>query len=103
MTTFAVVVVYDISDNKLRKRIEKTCKQYGMSHIQRSSFIGIMTENLRKELYVELLNQIEKTNAPGEISIRIYRIRLSDYKTTLRIGHLEGFDSDPSPGVINLV
>ena len=99
MTEFMVVVVYDISDDKLRRKVENICKLYGLSHIQRSSFVGMLTENLRRELYADILRAIESYQNSGEVSIRIYRIRLADYKQTLRIGYLEGFDRDPSPSV----
>ncbi len=96
-TEFIVVVVYDISNNKLRNYVEKTCKRYGLHHIQRSAFVGLMEESLRRELYVELLNIVEQYGSEGDVCIRIYRIRISDYRHTLKIGELHGFDPDPEP------
>jgi len=96
MVVFATLVVYDISDDKLRTRIEKICKKYGLSHIQRSLFVGFISEEMRKHLFVEILNAIE-ANRTGSICIRIYRVRSTDYKYTLKIGTLEGYDEDPKP------
>jgi len=95
MTEFAVVVVYDISDDKLRKIVEKTCKSFGLSHVQRSAFVGFLEESARRSLYTELQNIIEMTNYEGEVSIRIYRMQKKDYAQKLSIGHLSGFDPDP--------
>jgi len=95
LTIFAVVVVYDISDDKLRKQVEKTCERYGLSHIQRSAFVGFLRETVRRELYVALKNIIETTEYEGEVSIRIYRLTTRDYAQKFTIGKISGFDDDP--------
>jgi len=95
MTEFATVVIYDITNDKLRYKIEKICQKYGMAHIQRSAFVGFMTESMRRQLYVEILTELEENKE--EASVRIYRIRQKDYRETLKIGQLEGFDPDPKP------
>ena len=97
MTDFAVVIVYDISDDRLRRLVEKVCKEYGLSHIQRSAFVGFLSESARKSLYVELQNIMESMEYEGEVSIRIYRIQKRDYANKLCIGRISGYDDDPEP------
>ena len=38
-------VVYDISENKIRNRIVKLCKGYGLYRVQKSVFIGDLNTN----------------------------------------------------------
>ena len=68
-TKLAIVVVYDISDNGLRRRVEKICKAYGLSHVQRSAFVGFLEESERRALYSKLSGIIELEDYPGEASI----------------------------------
>ena len=92
---YAVVVVYDISDDNLRRDVENTCKGFGMSHVQRSLFVGIMKEERRRALYNELERLVNRRG--GEFSIRIYRINLRDYEHLFKIGKLSDFEDDPIP------
>ncbi len=44
------LVVYDISDDEIRLKVSETCKKFGLSRIQRSTFLGYLTSMRRKEL-----------------------------------------------------
>lgn len=44
------LVIYDIVENKIRKKIFEACKDYGLSHIQYSAFFGELNHNRRDEL-----------------------------------------------------
>jgi CRISPR-associated protein Cas2 len=43
-------VVYDISKNRIRSRVAKLCKEYGLYRVQKSVFLGQMNRNQVDEL-----------------------------------------------------
>lgn len=47
-------LIYDISENKIRSKIAKKCKNYGMFRIQKSSFIGDLSKNRMEMLSIEI-------------------------------------------------
>jgi CRISPR-associated protein Cas2 len=47
-------VIYDIEEDKLRTRIFETCKDYGLKHVQYSTFYGDLNHNRREELFLKL-------------------------------------------------
>ncbi len=87
------LVVYDISDDRLRTAVESKCKNYGLKHIQRSVFIGILSRGDRLALYQELLDIVRE-----EGSVRIYVMNKRLYGMRMAIGRIEGFDEDPDYG-----
>lgn len=44
------LVIYDIPDDRLRNRIAEVCKDYGLTRIQWSAFLGPLSQNRREEL-----------------------------------------------------
>lgn len=48
------LVVYDISDNGIRLKVSELCKRYGLTRIQRSTFLGYLPGTRRKELIAAL-------------------------------------------------
>ncbi|MCR5608718.1 MAG: CRISPR-associated endonuclease Cas2, partial [Lachnospiraceae bacterium] len=64
------IVSYDISDNKVRNKIAKELKNYGV-RVQYSVFECDINEKLYLELYKKMLNLVsDKDNE----SIRIYNV-----------------------------
>jgi CRISPR-associated protein Cas2 len=49
-----VLVIYDVECDRVRKRVAKVCKDYGLSRVQYSAFQGRMTLNRMQELYLRL-------------------------------------------------
>ncbi|UXM84654.1 CRISPR-associated endonuclease Cas2 [Methanococcus aeolicus] len=47
-----IYVIYDISDNKIRKKISDKCLNYGLYRIQKSVFAGSLNNNRVDELRV---------------------------------------------------
>ncbi|MCS3924836.1 CRISPR-associated endonuclease Cas2 [Methanosalsum natronophilum] len=39
-----VLIIYDITQNRIRTRISDKCKDYGLSRIQKSAFLGDLDE-----------------------------------------------------------
>lgn len=47
-------VIYDIEEDKLRTRIFETCKDYGLAHVQYSTFFGELNHNRREEIFLKI-------------------------------------------------
>jgi len=52
------LIVYDITSNRIRKRIADACLDYGMQRIQKSAFLGDMNRNRQDELMVRLSKEL---------------------------------------------
>jgi len=87
-------VVYDISDDSVRRAVERRCKDYGLKHIQRSAFIGVLPKSRRLSLFYELSEIMRGRDG----AVRIYVMDRRLYSMAMRIGRVEGFDDDPEYG-----
>jgi CRISPR-associated protein Cas2 len=54
----SVVVLYDIEEDRLRKRASDICLDYGLERIQFSAFFGKLNRNRRQELAMKLKNEM---------------------------------------------
>jgi CRISPR-associated protein Cas2 len=61
------LVVYDISDDEIRFKVSEVCKRFGLSRIQRSTFLGYLTSMQRKELTAALRRVLG--DADGNIQV----------------------------------
>ncbi len=59
------LVIYDVEDDRIRSRIAKACKDYGLEHVQYSAYRGLLCSTLRKELFVRLKDILAQR--PGRI------------------------------------
>lgn len=66
------LVIYDVEEDRIRARIAKACKDYGLEHVQYSAFRGPLGATLRKELFGRL------KEALGERPGRILLVPLCD-------------------------
>lgn len=66
---FFVLIIYDISDNKRRKKMVKLLESYGV-RVQKSCFEAI----LRPKKYEKLLSSIKKIPNNTD-SVRVYKIQ----------------------------
>ena len=62
------LVIYDIPDDKIRNKIGVACKDYGLTRIQYSAFIGDINRNRRDELY----QRLRRTLGRNEGNIQLY-------------------------------
>lgn len=53
------MVVYDITDDRLRERVALTLMEYGFSRVQRSVFVGDVSRNVAEMLAIELRRLVE--------------------------------------------
>lgn len=77
-----VWVVYDIVENKVRSRVAKTCKGYGLYRVQKSAFLGDMNRNQIDEL---VLRCKEITDEEKD-SVYIFPMCEDDFKKVRMIG-----------------
>jgi CRISPR-associated protein Cas2 len=54
-------VIYDISKNKGRSKVAKICKNYGLTRVQKSAFLGELTRNKAEMLAIEIEKFVEKS------------------------------------------
>jgi len=58
-----LVLLYDIESDRARNRVSEICLDYGLERIQFSAFFGRLSANLREELALRILREVEKVNA----------------------------------------
>lgn len=75
-------VIYDIHKNKVRQRVAKRCKFYGLSRVQKSVFLGEVKSKWVKALHTELTNAINQRTD----RIFIVPMRPSDFKRIRQSG-----------------
>lgn len=56
-----ILLIYDITEDRLRTKVADMCKDYGLRRVQYSAFFGRMNRNLRGELYRRLKELLEKS------------------------------------------
>lgn len=61
------LVIYDVEDDRIRLKIAKACRDYGLEHVQYSAFRGALSATLRKELFAKLKDAL--ADRPGRILV----------------------------------
>lgn len=64
------ILIYDISDDRLRAKVANVCLDYGLQRIQYSAFLGEMSQNRQQEIMQKLRRQLGKT----AVSIQLFPI-----------------------------
>ena len=54
-----VWVIYDITDDRIRNKISKICKNYGLYRVQKSAFLGNLNKNDSDSLTLECDENID--------------------------------------------
>lgn len=81
-------IIYDISDNKVRSRIAKACKGYGLYRVQKSAFLGNINRNEIDELSLRCKDIIDE-----EVdSVYIFPMCEDDFKKVKLLG--KAFDKE---------
>lgn len=79
-------VVYDITDNKIRAKVAKACKEYGLYRVQKSVFLGRINNNQIDELAIRCKDIIEE----GVDSVYVFPLCDDDFKKVKLLG--QAFD-----------
>lgn len=75
------LVIFDIPDDKIRNRIGNACKDYGLTRIQYSAFLGDINHNRRDELRQRLRRTLGKKAG----NIQIYPLCEKDMRLKCEI------------------
>ena len=75
-----IIVVYDISDDRVRTRVSETCLDYGLDREQFSVFTG----RLKQTHIRELTKLLRKVLEAGQV--QIIRVAADDWQRRIVIG-----------------
>ena len=82
-----VWVIYDIQNDKIRSKVAKICKKYGLYRVQKSVFLGTLeNENEKDSLEIEITDLVD-TDID---SVYIFPMSKRELKQTALIG--QAFD-----------
>jgi len=76
-------LIYDISDNRVRNRIVKICKNAGLYRVQKSVFLGDVEKNRLDELFIESRELIDKKTD----SLYVFPMCSDDFKKVMTAGN----------------
>jgi len=82
-----VWVIYDISVDRIRGKVAKICKGYGLYKVQKSAFLGDLNRNETESIALECEELIEESD-----SVFIFPLCGDCFKKIELIG--EGFDKE---------
>ncbi|KAF5429304.1 CRISPR-associated protein Cas2 [Candidatus Methanomarinus sp.] len=83
-----VWVIYDIVNDKVRKKVSDSCKDYGLYRVQKSVFLGDLNSNQRDSLALECEELVDIDTD----SIYIFPMDDKSFKQVKLIG--QAFDKD---------
>jgi len=86
MSAILAWVTYDITENKIRNKVSKKCKQYGLTRVQKSIFLGKLDTNRFDELAENCLNLIDEDTD----SVYLFPFCQEDFRRIQVLG--QGFD-----------
>ncbi len=58
-----VLIIYDITDDKLRQKVADTLTAYGLTRVQKSAFLGTLRKETLKDLKAKLKRLIKQQRA----------------------------------------
>lgn len=58
-----LLTIYDITANRLRSRVARKCKDFGLARVQKSCFAGDLSQNRMEMLRIELENLLKEEEA----------------------------------------
>ena len=76
-----VLLVYDITNDRIRGKVADFCLDYGLDRIQYSAFMGSLGRNHQEELMLKIEDQLG--DHAGKI--QLYPICEKDWRTRLEI------------------
>lgn len=84
------LVIYDITDDKIRGRVAAICKASGLTRIQKSAFLGKLNSQQRKNLK----NKLKRTLGKNRGNIQIFIICNADMKLREIIGEVITYEDE---------
>jgi len=81
-----VWIVYDIVEDRIRTKVAKECKKYGLVRVQKSVFLGQLKSNRFDELSEKCLSLIDEEDD----SVYLFPFCQEDFRKIKVLG--QGFD-----------
>lgn len=81
-----VWIIYDISNDKIRNKVAKMCKDKGLYRVQKSAFVGTINKNQLDELSIFCDDIIDQDSD----SVFIFPMCSVDFRKALLLG--QAFD-----------
>jgi CRISPR-associated protein Cas2 len=75
------LVVYDISDDRVRSKVADACLDYGLDRIQYSAFLGDLARTHQEELLLKIKKQLGRRAA----NVQLFPICEKDWRMRLAI------------------
>ena len=60
-------MIYDVEDDRVRTRVARTCRDYGLTHVQYSAFSGPLSATRRREMCTRLADTLG--TSPGRLLV----------------------------------
>ncbi len=81
-----LLLMYDITNDRIRTKVAMTCEDYGLDRIQYSAFYGILNRNLQEELMLYIAHLL------GDEAGRVQLIPIAsdDWAKRLEVGSYVG-------------
>jgi CRISPR-associated protein Cas2 len=86
------LVIYDITDDRLRARVAEILKNYGLKRIQKSAFIGNLTRAKLSSIVVDVKMIVVDDN------LKIFPLCDVDYRGLISIG--KEYKGEPEEKVV---
>jgi CRISPR-associated protein Cas2 len=81
-----LLVIYDISNDRIRTKVATACEDYGLDRIQYSAFHGLLNRNLQEELMLRVADLLG--DADGHI--QLIAIPANHWQERLEVGQHVG-------------
>jgi CRISPR-associated protein Cas2 len=81
-----LLLIYDISDDRVRSKVANVCEDYGLDRIQFSAFYGRLSRNLQEELMLRVEGLL--SNSAGRV--QLIPISTADWGKRLEVGDCVG-------------
>jgi CRISPR-associated protein Cas2 len=84
------LLVYDISNDRLRNRVAEACLDYGLSRIQFSAFLGDLSRNHQEELLQKIRRRLgslaHKNNNDESARVALFPLCETDFRCRIELG-----------------
>lgn len=81
-----LLLIYDISNDRIRSKVACTCEDYGLDRIQYSAFYGQLNRNLQEELILRIRHLLG--NEAGHV--QLIPIHQNEWERRLEVGDAAG-------------
>lgn len=81
-----LLLIYDITNDRIRTKVATACEDYGLDRIQFSAFYGQLNRNLQEELILKIDSLLG--DEPGRV--QLIPVSVTDWEKRLEIENHAG-------------